>query len=100
MELKDFAQYLRNKSLSQLLHRARKESLKRILAHEEILDAARKKPVQKRTGTRCNPKNLATAPYFAMQDLTPFPPSTIRRSCPQSSYRVQRCRPPASRLSV
>lgn len=52
MELKDFAQYLQNKSLSRLLHRARKESLKRILAHEETLAIARKKPVQKRAGTR------------------------------------------------
>ena len=52
MDLKAFAQYLRGKSLSQLLHRARKESLKRILAHEETLSASRKKPAQKRTGTR------------------------------------------------
>jgi hypothetical protein len=33
MELKAFAQYIQNKSLSQLLHRVRKKSLKRILAH-------------------------------------------------------------------
>lgn len=52
MDLKAFAQYIQHKSLSQLLHRARKESLKRILAHEETLEAARKKPAQKRTGTR------------------------------------------------
>lgn len=52
MDLKEFATYLHGKSLSQLLHRARKESLKRILAHGETLEAARKKPVQKRTGTR------------------------------------------------
>jgi hypothetical protein len=52
LNLKDFGKFIQNKSLSQLLHRARKESLKRILAHEETLEAARKKPVQKRTGTR------------------------------------------------
>jgi len=52
MDLKKFAKYIQNKPPSQLLHRARKESLKRILAHEETLQASRKKPVQKRTGTR------------------------------------------------
>jgi hypothetical protein len=52
MDLKAFAKYIQDKSVSQLLHRARKESLKRILAHEEALQAARKKPAQKRTGTR------------------------------------------------
>jgi len=53
MDLKEFAQYIQNKPLAQLLHRARKESLKRILAHEETLEASRKKPApQKRTGTR------------------------------------------------
>ena len=52
MELKAFGQYIRDKSVSQLLHRARKESLKRILAQEEALSVSRKKPVQKRTGTR------------------------------------------------
>ena len=52
MGLKEFAKYIQGKSPSQLLHRARKESLKRILAHEETLAASRKKPTQKRTGTR------------------------------------------------
>lgn len=52
MELKAFGQYIRDKSVSQLLHRARKESLKRILAQDEALPVARKKPVRKRTGTR------------------------------------------------
>jgi hypothetical protein len=52
MELKEFAKYIPNKSVSQLLHRARKESLKRILAHEELLETPRKKPAQKRTGAR------------------------------------------------
>lgn len=53
MDLKEFAQYIQNKSLAQLLHQARKESLKRILAHEETPEVARKKPPQqKQTGTR------------------------------------------------
>lgn len=52
MELKEFAKFIHDKSVDQLLHRARKESLKRIAAHEELLTTARKKPVQKRTGTR------------------------------------------------
>lgn len=52
MELKEFAKFIHNKSVAQLLHRARKESLKRILAHEELLTPSRKKPEQKRTGTR------------------------------------------------
>jgi len=52
MDLKEFAKYIQGKSPFQLLHRARKESLKRILAHEETLEASRKKPTQKRTGTR------------------------------------------------
>lgn len=51
MELKEFGQYIRNKSVSHLLHRARKESLKRIVAQESTLPVSRKKPVQKRTGT-------------------------------------------------
>lgn len=52
MELKTFAQYIHNKPVAQLLRRARQESLRRILAHEEMLPAPRKKPEQKRTGTR------------------------------------------------
>jgi len=52
MDLKAFAKYIQDKSISQLLHRARKESLKRILAHEETKAGARTKPAQKRTGTR------------------------------------------------
>jgi hypothetical protein len=36
VDLKAFAQYIQDKSIPQLLHRARKESLKRILAHEDI----------------------------------------------------------------
>jgi len=45
MELKAFGQYIRDKSVFQLLHRTRKESLKRILAQEETLSVSRKKPV-------------------------------------------------------
>lgn len=52
MDLKEFAKYIQGQSTSQLLHRARKESLKRILAHEDTLEVSRKKPPQKRTGTR------------------------------------------------
>jgi hypothetical protein len=52
MELKAFGQYIRDKSVSHLLHWARKESLKRILEQEDTLSVSRKKPVQKRTGTR------------------------------------------------
>jgi hypothetical protein len=52
MDVKDFAKYIQGKSSSRLLHRARKESLRRILAHEETLEVSRKKPVQKRTGMR------------------------------------------------
>ena len=43
MELKDSAQDIPNKSLAQLLPHARKESLKRILAHEETFRAKRPK---------------------------------------------------------
>jgi hypothetical protein len=52
MNLKDFAHYIQKASTSVLLHRARKASLKRILAHEETLEASRKKPAKKRAGSR------------------------------------------------
>lgn len=52
MELKEFAKYIREKLVAQLLYRARKESLKRIQAHEELLEASRKKPTRKRIETR------------------------------------------------
>jgi hypothetical protein len=52
MDLKEFAKYIGDKSPSVLLHRARKASLRRILAHEETLEASRKKPAKKRTGTK------------------------------------------------
>ena len=41
MELKDLAPYIQNKSLAHLLPRARTESLKRLLAHEETLRTKR-----------------------------------------------------------
>ena len=47
MDLKAFAKYIQDKSMSQLLHRARRESLKRILAHEEAQEVPRTKPAQK-----------------------------------------------------
>lgn len=50
MELKDFAKYLKGKSLPELLHRARKESLKRILAQEDI--GRQHRPAPKRAGTK------------------------------------------------
>ncbi len=52
MDPKEFAKYIQGKSPSQLLHRARKESLKRILAHEETLAVSCQKPVQKRPGPK------------------------------------------------
>jgi|MudIll2142460700_1097286.scaffolds.fasta_scaffold87535_3 uncharacterized protein YbjQ (UPF0145 family) len=52
MELKHFSKYLRGKSVSQALRRARKESLRRILANAEDIEAPQKTPVLKRTGTR------------------------------------------------
>jgi hypothetical protein len=52
MNLRDFAQYIKKESTAVLLHRARKASLKRIMAHEATLEASRKKPAKKRTGSR------------------------------------------------
>ncbi len=52
MELKDFGKYLRGKSVAKLLHRARKESLKRITANAEDLETPARTPPLKRTGTR------------------------------------------------
>jgi len=40
MNLRDFARHIQKKSTAVLLHRARKASLKRILAHEETLEAS------------------------------------------------------------
>ena len=52
MQLKDFGKYLRGKSVAKLLHRARKESLKRITANAEDLELPARTPPLKRTGTR------------------------------------------------
>jgi hypothetical protein len=52
MNLRDFAQHIKKESVTVLLHRARKASLKRIMAHEETLEASRKKPAKKRAGSR------------------------------------------------
>jgi len=52
MNLKKFGKYIGTASTSVLLHRGRKASLKRIMAHEETFEAARKKPAKKRAGAR------------------------------------------------
>jgi hypothetical protein len=52
MDLKKFGKYIGTASTSVLLHRARKASLKRILVHEEILEASRKKPAKRRAVVR------------------------------------------------
>jgi uncharacterized protein YbjQ (UPF0145 family) len=51
MELKDFGKYLGGKSVAKLLHRARKESVKRITANAEDLETPARTPPLKRTGT-------------------------------------------------
>ena len=51
-DLKDFGKYLRGKSVAKLLHRARKESLKRITANADDLEMPARTPPLKRTGTR------------------------------------------------
>ena len=43
MELKDFGKYIQGKSPDKLLHRARRESLKRILASERELAVSSRK---------------------------------------------------------
>ena len=50
MDLKDFAKYLKGKSLPRLLHRARKESLKRIVASED--GGKGQRPAPKRAGAK------------------------------------------------
>ncbi|MCK6554670.1 hypothetical protein L6Q96_08850 [Candidatus Binatia bacterium] len=52
MQLKDFGKYLRGKPVTKLLQRARKESLKRILANAEDIERPARTPPLKRTGTR------------------------------------------------
>ena len=52
VDLKAFGEYIKGKSVSQLLHQARKASLKRIVAHEVPIDMGPRHVPQKRTGTR------------------------------------------------
>ena len=53
MESREFAKFIQDKSLPHLLHKARRESLKRILAHDETLEASRpQKPARRRAGSR------------------------------------------------
>ena len=52
MHLKEFAKFIEKKSIPHLLHRARKESFKRIMASAEDLEAPRKAAPPRRTGTR------------------------------------------------
>ena len=52
MQLKEFGKFLDKKAIPHLLHRARKESLKRIVANAEELEATRKTAPPRRTGTR------------------------------------------------
>ena len=54
MELKDFEKYIRGKSVHKLLHRARKNSLGRILANEKELIVSGRKPAaaKRATGTK------------------------------------------------
>jgi hypothetical protein len=47
MELKEFGKYLQGKSINKLLHQARKQSLKRILASEEEIKTTHKKAAPK-----------------------------------------------------
>jgi hypothetical protein len=51
MELRDFAKYIRGKSVDKLLHRARKNSLGRILASEKELIISRRKPAAAKRAT-------------------------------------------------
>jgi len=53
MELRNFGKYIRGKSVNKLLHRARKNSLSRILASEKELVVSSRKasPSKKATGT-------------------------------------------------
>jgi hypothetical protein len=52
MELKEFGKYLQGKSISKLLHKARKQSLKRILASEEEVKTIYKKFTPKKVGAK------------------------------------------------
>lgn len=50
--LKEFGKYLRGKSIDKLLHRARKHSLKRIIASEGEIKTTHKKSAPKRVGAK------------------------------------------------
>jgi hypothetical protein len=52
MELKGFGKYLQGKSIDKLLHRARKQSLRRILAGEEEIKVIHRKPARKKAGSK------------------------------------------------
>jgi hypothetical protein len=52
MELKEFGKYLQGKSIDKLLHRARKQSLKLILAGEEEIKVVQRKPSRKKVGAK------------------------------------------------
>lgn len=54
MEFKNFAGYIRGKSMDKLLHRARKSSLSRISAGESVLPKATRKmsPSKRASGSR------------------------------------------------
>jgi hypothetical protein len=52
MELKEFSKYLKGKSIDKLLHRARKQSLNRILTSEEEIKTTHKKLAPKQVGAK------------------------------------------------
>jgi len=52
MQLREFGKYLKGKSINKLLHRARKQSLKRILASEEEIKTVHKKTTPKKVGVK------------------------------------------------
>ena len=52
MQLKEFGKFIEKKSIPHLLHRARKESAKRIMESAEDLETPRKTAPSRRTGTR------------------------------------------------
>jgi len=54
MELKEFGKYIQGKSIDKLLHRARKQSLKLILASEEEIKVVHRKPAEKKLDIRDN----------------------------------------------
>jgi hypothetical protein len=52
MELREFGKYLKGKSINKLLHRARRQSLKRILVSEEEIKTIHKKTAPKKVGVK------------------------------------------------